>query len=101
MNANEDEKDNADLFSDILSSHSKLSIPSDQCLQNRSRIKRAMENHGSHLMKGFTCSLLKDDISETECRSEDMKEKKFFNDNHVLKRLKSKLFLLVFKKISK
>ena len=49
------------------------------------------------LIKGFTCSLLKDDISETECHLENMKDKKFFNDNQVLKRLNSKFFLGAFK----
>ena len=55
-------------------------------------IYSAQPNTYPDLIKGFTCSLLKDDISETECHLENMKDKKFFNDNQVLKRLNSKFF---------
>ena len=60
-------------------------------------IYSAQPNTYPDLIKGFTCSLLKDDISETECHLENMKDKKFFNDNQVLKRLNSKFFLGAFK----
>jgi len=33
-----------------------------ECLANRTLLREAIENNGSHLMKGFTCALLKNDL---------------------------------------
>lgn len=33
-----------------------------ECLANRSNVREQLENKGEHLMKGFTCSILKGDM---------------------------------------
>ena len=51
-----------------LSSYYSLVGPSSQivksgpCVKNRSTIRKLFENNGSHIMKGFTCSVNKGDM---------------------------------------
>ena len=66
-------------------------LKNGQCIKNRTRVRTALENNGYHLMKGFTCTLLNGNLHESACRAEDMSAKRFFNDNQVLKRLRSML----------
>ena len=58
------------------------------CVANRRRLANYFEaNNTNHY---FTCSLLNPDIAENECKIEESNAKKFFNDNQVLRRLRSK-----------
>ena len=58
------------------------------CIANRRKLAKYFEvNNTNHQ---FSCFLMNPNVSEKECKIEESNAKKFFNDNQVLRRLRSK-----------
>ena len=62
------------------------------CITNRRKLAKYFEvNNTNH---DFSCYLMNPNITEKQCKIEESNAKKFFNDNQVLRRLRSKIYVL-------